>query len=100
MNSHSQGSIVVRGSTQKQRMRQSDIIDAMQGQDSPHRPPTQATERALLRKLLKTPNVQIQLASLTDVALASSTRLNVNAQYLPLTDPVCDGFEIRLGFIQ
>ena len=54
----------------------------------------------MLRKLLKTPNVQIQLASLTDVALASSTRLNVNAQYLPLTEPVCDGFEIRLGFIQ
>ena len=38
-----------------------------------------------------------QLDSLTTAALASSSGPNVNARYEPLTEPVCDGFELRFG---
>ena len=43
------------------------------------------------------PYVNNQLASLTKAALAASGGPTVNAQYEPLTEAVCDGFELLFG---
>ena len=65
----------------------------------PNNPPSQGTERAQLRKLLSRPYFSKKLDSLTAVALASSSGSDMNSKYESLMEPVCDGFEIRLGFI-